>query len=325
MKEIDITRLKRNYLKNPISMQSMNRYEKPYKEDLEYLYSELSIPQRELVEYFGVSRDTIMGWIKYYGLKKSRCEIYKVSSETKKERYGDESYNNIKKHKSTCLERYGDESFTNREKCRETMIEKYGVESVGESLEFRKKSNETMIKLYGSKTPLESSTIRQKIIDNRFQKTGYYSNKQLHISKEIIEILYNKDKLMSFIEKQDNKTIIELSKKLGIDGVTLRNYVSKYDIDDMIIYRPQESSYELELFNLYPILKKHNRCILDGKEIDLYDEKKNIGIEFNGNFWHNELHKDKSYHQEKSLLAESKGIFLYHIFEYEWDTKRESK
>lgn len=323
MKEIDTSRLKRNYLKIPISMNSMNRYEKPYKEDLEYLYCEISMSQRELVEYFGVSRDTIMSWIKYYGLKKSRSEIFKVISNTKKERYGDENYNNYKKHKSTCLERYGDENYTNRKKCKMTMTKKYGVESVGESLEFRKKSNETMINLYGAKTPLESSIIRQKIIDNRFKRTGYYSNKQFHISKEIIEILYNKDKLVSFVKNNDDKTIIGLSKKLGIDGITLRNYVSKHDIDDMITYRPQESSYELELFNLYPFLEKHNRGILDGKEIDLYDEKKNIGIEFNGDYWHNEMYKDKLYHQEKSLLAESKGIFLYHIFEYEWNTKKE--
>ena len=32
---------------------------------------------------------------------------------------------------------------------------------------------------------------------------------------------------------------------------------------------------------------------------------------------------NRNYHQEKSMIAESKGIFLYHIFEYEWDMMRE--
>ncbi len=82
-----------------------------------------------------------------------------------------------------------------------------------------------------------------------------------------------------------------------------------------------ESSYEEELQVLYPFLKKHNRKLLNGKEIDLYDEEKKIGIEFNGNYWHNEYNKNKKYHQEKSLLAEKKGVFLFHIFEHEWDDK----
>jgi hypothetical protein len=43
-----------------------------------------------------------------------------------------------------------------------------------------------------------------------------------------------------------------------------------------------------------------------------------IGIEFNGSYWHSEEYKSPAYHQKKSLLAEDKGIFLYHIFEYEW-------
>ena len=57
----------------------------------------------------------------------------------------------------------------------------------------------------------------------------------------------------------------------------------------------------------------------DGKEIDIYLPDYNIGIEFNGNYWHCEAESANTYHQNKSLLALLKGIFIYHIFEYEWN------
>ena len=62
------------------------------------------------------------------------------------------------------------------------------------------------------------------------------------------------------------------------------------------------------------------RSILSPYEIDLYDEEKKFGIEFNGNYWHSEQKGiSRRYHQKKSLYAEEKGIFLYHIWEYEWN------
>ena len=72
------------------------------------------------------------------------------------------------------------------------------------------------------------------------------------------------------------------------------------------------------------ILEVNTRKYLDGKEIDIYIPELRIGIEINGNYWHCEDKKmDKNYHQQKSLLAESKGIFIYHIFEYEWIEKKD--
>ena len=65
-----------------------------------------------------------------------------------------------------------------------------------------------------------------------------------------------------------------------------------------------------------------NARILDGKEIDIFISSKNIGFEFNGLYWHSELYKGKMYHQDKKLLANSKGINLIHIWEDDWIFKR---
>jgi hypothetical protein len=63
----------------------------------------------------------------------------------------------------------------------------------------------------------------------------------------------------------------------------------------------------------------NDRKILNGKEIDLFLEKFNLGIEVNGNYYHSELsgNKDKKYHLEKTKIANKKNIKLVHIFEDE--------
>ena len=69
--------------------------------------------------------------------------------------------------------------------------------------------------------------------------------------------------------------------------------------------------------------EQRNRKILNGKEIDLYFSKYNIGIEFNGLYWHSEESgKDKTYHLNKLNICNSRGIELIQIFEDEWVNKR---
>ena len=64
---------------------------------------------------------------------------------------------------------------------------------------------------------------------------------------------------------------------------------------------------------------------LDKKEVDIYLPELNIGIEVNGALSHNSgfspfdsLPKSPSYHKDKSDLALSKGIRLFHFWEH-WD------
>ena len=68
---------------------------------------------------------------------------------------------------------------------------------------------------------------------------------------------------------------------------------------------------------------RHDKTILDGKELDIYIPSHKLAIEFNGLYWHSELFIDKSYHLNKTELCENKGIQLIHIFEDEWLYKRD--
>jgi hypothetical protein len=70
-------------------------------------------------------------------------------------------------------------------------------------------------------------------------------------------------------------------------------------------------------------LQNRNRSVLKNKEIDLFSIDKNIGIEFNGDYWHSELKVSNNYQKEKSILAEQNNIKLLHIWENEWKNNKD--
>jgi len=87
------------------------------------------------------------------------------------------------------------------------------------------------------------------------------------------------------------------------------------------------SNFEDELFSFVHKIdssaEQSNRNILDDKnELDIFIPKAHLGIECDGLHWHSEEFKDKSYHLNKTIECESKGVRLIHIFEDEWITKQ---
>lgn len=89
----------------------------------------------------------------------------------------------------------------------------------------------------------------------------------------------------------------------------------------------QVSKWEQEIYGFISSLgiecEQSNRSILNGKEIDIFIPKFNIGIECDGLRWHNEQYRDKDYHLWKTNECASKGVRLIHIFEDEWVFKKE--
>lgn len=69
-------------------------------------------------------------------------------------------------------------------------------------------------------------------------------------------------------------------------------------------------------------VSKNARNMINGNEIDIFVNDLMLGIEFDGLFWHGENIKSNDYHLNKTLLCESKNIDLIHIFEDEWDEKK---
>ena len=74
-------------------------------------------------------------------------------------------------------------------------------------------------------------------------------------------------------------------------------------------------------------VETHDRNILDGKEIDILIPAKNIGIEYNGSYYHANKggvrDLDVNYHRDKFLAAKEKGIHLIQIFDVDWERNQD--
>lgn len=68
---------------------------------------------------------------------------------------------------------------------------------------------------------------------------------------------------------------------------------------------------------------QNNRSVIKHYELDFYINEYNLAIEFDGLYWHSEEHKEKYYHLNKTLACENQNIRLIHIFEDEWNFKKE--
>jgi hypothetical protein len=208
------------------------------------------------------------------------------ASATKEKRYGNPNYNNIEQIKKTLLERYGDQHYFNIDKMKENNVSKYGVAF-----------------------PCQ-------------RDISHY------------DIWSDCGKFERYLEDNPNQTYKELSIFFNVDRTTINQKVVDLGLQDRVQYLSGSSNYEFEIRDFLisecnvkeEEIEMHNRTVLTPCEIDIYIPSRNMGIEFNGDYWHSDIQekfKDhggrSTYHQKKSLKAEEKGVFLFHIFEYEWN------
>ena len=66
-----------------------------------------------------------------------------------------------------------------------------------------------------------------------------------------------------------------------------------------------------------------NRYVLDNIEVDIYLPDLKIGFEFNGLYWHSNEYKERLYHINKTNHFKSNEIDLIHIWEDDWDFKKD--
>ena len=245
-------------------------------------------------------------------LKQTNLDRYGVENPAKSK----EIYAKVKK---TNLEKYGVKCTLQleevKQKIKQTNLEKYGVENPLQSEQIKEKAKKTNLEKYGYENPLQSKEIRQKI------KNTYLTNN----FPNVIKYFANKETTEDFLKKNYNEktTLIQLSKDTGVSRTVVGQYIHKYGLEDYIEYdckvsQPEKDIVEYLTSKGITNIVQSDRDILDGKEIDIYLPDYNVGIEFNGDYWHSELKIDKKYHYDKSMLANSKGVFLYHIFSHEW-------
>jgi hypothetical protein len=68
---------------------------------------------------------------------------------------------------------------------------------------------------------------------------------------------------------------------------------------------------------------ENTRKIISPLELDIFIPSHNMAIEYNGLYWHSEIHKPSNYHLNKTELCEKQNVKLIHIFEDEWLFKQD--
>ena len=207
-----------------------------------------------------------------------------------------------KEHLSTFQSTRDIESMlSNREK---TWIEKYGtdnpmkVKSIANAVQQnRKKStNSEVMRSYGYESVLDRVT---DVVQPSFTKDDYlgcsYKNKYPWVCNECQTQFEdhvdngNSPRCPQCYPKRVSLGECELSDFVKSLGVRVENNVVFHDIK---------------------------------REIDIFLPEQNIGIEYNGVYWHSSAHKDKNYHLNKTRVFHEKGIRIIHVWSDEWETKR---
>jgi hypothetical protein len=216
---------------------------------------------------------------------------------------------------------------------------KYGVDWISKKQGWYDKIKENNLVRYG----VEIYNNREKAIKTRLSR-----------SKEFNENLYHKFKLTrqknhyDYLIKMFNENKIKMLcnfddyKGYHFDNVYKFECLNCHKIFNNSIYKPNdvfcnvchsekidtfEEQFYKHLLDILPknvIIKRRDRTILVGKELDFYIPEKNIAFELNGLYWHSEYGKGitKTYHLNKTKACACYGIKLIHIFENEWNYKQ---
>lgn len=163
-------------------------------------------------------------------------QVKEKIKQTKKERYGDENYNNIQKMKQTKKEKYGNESYVNPEKAKETNMNRYGVTVASKLESIKEKQRQTCQELYGVDSYLQKPEVKQA-----FQEK-YNSDHPMHV-----ESIYNKVRQTnketygyecSFQSREVRLKALQNMKQNG-NRSSLEDYLEQFFIDNNINYQQE--------------------------------------------------------------------------------------
>lgn len=152
-------------------------------------------------------------------------------------------------------------------------------------------------------------------------------------TKEQLNYIASKDNLRELIQSkfEYKPSIYELVDILGINEASVGRVLKRLDAYDLVYFNPSYSREERQVLDFIKSIYSgevisNNRQVLNGLELDIYIPEKKLAIEYNGDYWHSSIFKDKKYHQQKTIACAKQGIRLIHIFEHEWkDEKTQEK
>lgn len=269
--------------------------------------------------------------------------IKKKTKQTCMKKYGVECYTKTEeykqKQKDTFLENYGNECYFHTEdyksKSIKTNFEKYGVMSAVESAnlpESFEKAKTTLIKRYGTNIPSATKEAQEKRKKTSIEKYGleHYSKTndyKVKAAQTSVE-KYGHTHYAKTVEykTRQRKTLID---KYGVTSYPQTEFCKQkcleiYGVPYAFLANKTSNKSEKDLSQFLTELGykfSNNYTVLNGKEIDLFNEDLKIGIEYCGLYWHTELSlepRERNYHYNKYKDCQNNEIQLITIFSDEW-------
>jgi hypothetical protein len=248
-----------------------------------------------------------------------------------------------KKIKETCINKYGVDNPSKVDEIKKKKISKsldnYGVENPFESDYIKEKIKKTNIIKYGFDHPLKSNLIKNKVFNTNIIKYGVDNYTKTATYKEIMFNKYRGCEIKTNLNMENNyHSYLGLGKHNmicdnGNDHIFITNshlYHSRKKLNNKqcTICHPVNKNSSFKELEIYEFIKNiyYDEVIQnyrDGLEIDIYLPELKIGLEFNGLYWHSELFKDKNYHLNKTEYFKLKGIRVIHIWEDDWDNRKD--
>ena len=258
------------------------------------------------------------------------------------------------KYKETMMQRYGTEVPLRADeikgKIRKTNIERYGCEYASQSEDVKKKIVNTNIERYGASNPVQNQKILEKIkstcierygVDNVFKSSKIIRANLDRTYEELKERF--KDYVVPMFTKEEytghyhdeiyrwkcvkcgnefESRIYNTSHLKEVAEAIPRclecyPFVSGYSNEEKEVVEFIKSIYNGEII-------ENDTSIIFPYEIDILIPDKMIGFEYNGVYWHSEEYmKNNDYHLEKKNKCKKKGICLIHLFNTEWNDKKD--
>jgi len=175
-------------------------------------------------------------------------------------------------------------------------------------------------------TPLEKEAYRR-----RFETEYAEEGRDYVICKECNKRV---SKINNKHLSKHNMTLIDYKIKHGLDDISSESFIQKtldnYEANLKYYEGNYTSKAQQEIIDICTSIfgdevLSNNKSILDGTELDVVIPSKKLAIEYNGLYYHSEISgkKPHTYHLDKTKKAKQKGYKLIHVFEDEWESRKE--
>ena len=270
-------------------------------------------------------------------------ECKKKTVETCRKKFGNDMFAGSDEYKKRVHSAFGRKEV--QEKSRQTLVSRYG-EDYGKVL-FEKRKDDVIkrnMDKYGVPYVLMDPEKQKQSHDTMEEKYGarYFwqsdENNKLKYSRMYDRILTWSDYVIPLFTREDYggfngdyrwrcvKCGNEFIQRIYITGLGHDRCVPRcphcFPLASASIAEIEVADFVKEVYG--GEVKQHVQTLLDERyELDIVIPDKRIAIEYDGCYWHNDEHHGSDYHLMKTEKCIKAGYHLIHVFEHEWNSRKD--